>query len=210
MRSITVVESAVSNPPTTAPVELPTGHRPPRHGASSAEGAILDEISGYTVNYNREEGPFPVYAVGFIAAALLAGALVTANWALFSLGLIAFAFTYYNFPRTETGRPRLGANQYGIFIEGFGIIHWRAVDRVELAVIAVRALTLHELQITLKQPLHSALIADWRKVPWYRMLMRLPWKMAHNNVVRITLDPFDREPEDIHRTLLRMWRYYRS
>lgn len=170
----------------------------------------MDEFTGYTVNYNRDEGPFPVYAVGFIAAALLAGAFATRNWALFSLGLVAFAFAYYNFPRTETARPRLGANQYGIFIEGFGIIHWRAVDRIELAVIAVRALTLHELQITLRQPLHSALIADWRKVPWYRMLMRLPWKMAHNNVVRITLDPFDREPEDIHRTLLRMWRYYRS
>ena len=76
--------------------------------------------------------------------------------------------------------------------------------------IAVRALTLHELQIKLKQPLGSALVADWRKVPWYRRLMRLPWRMDHKNVIRITLDPFDREPDEIHRNMQRMWRHYRS
>jgi hypothetical protein len=29
-------------------------------------------------------------------------------------------------------------------------------------------------------------------------------------VVRVNLEPFDRTPDEIHRTFLRMWRYYRS
>ncbi len=152
----------------------------------------------------------PVYVGGAIAVALLVGSFLNGNIVLLILGIGALAVAYYNFPLTETGRPRLGANQYGIFVEGLGIIQWRAIDHLDLTEIAVRVLTLHELQIALKQPLSKALIADWRRLPWYRMLMRLPWKMTHNNVIRITLDPFDRAPDEVHRTLLRMWRHYRS
>ncbi len=168
------------------------------------------EMTGYTIAYGREEAPFPVYVGATLAVLLIAGGVLKANPILFGLGMLAFGFAYYNWPLAEVGRPRLGANQYGIFIEGFGIIAWRSVDRIELRQIAVRAFTLNELQVTLKGPLTNALIADWRKVPIYRQLMRLPWSMTHDNVVRVTLDPFDKEPDEIHRTFLRMWRHYRS
>jgi len=170
----------------------------------------VQEFSGYTVSYDRSEAGFPVYAAGSVAAALIVGAFVSGNWIFLALGLVAFIFAYYHFPLTETGKPRLGANQYGVFIDGFGLVRWGAIERVDVVVIAVRALTLHELQIALNRPLPSALMADWRKVPWWRVPMRLPWKMTHDNVIRITLDPFDQTPEDVHWTLLRMWRHYRS
>ncbi len=168
------------------------------------------EMNGYTVAYGRDEAPFPVYAAAGIAAVLITGGLYRANPILFGLGSVAAGFAYYNLPLAEVGRPRIGANQYGVFIEGFGIIQWRSIDSIELAQIAVRAVTLHELQITLKHPLTRALIKDWRKVPWYRQLMRLPWSMTHDNKVRIALDAFDKEPDEIHRTFQRMWRHYRS
>lgn len=168
------------------------------------------DVSGYTVAYGRDETQFPIYVM-LIAAAVFLFASFYTGWALlFAIGAIAGGVAYYNFPLLETGRPRLGANQYGIFIEGFGVIRWRAIERIDLVPIAVRVMTINELQIALKMPLQSALIADWRKMPWHRLLMRLPWTMTHDNVVRVNLDPFDREPEDIHRSLLRMFRYYRS
>jgi hypothetical protein len=71
-------------------------------------------------------------------------------------------------------------------------------------------MTVHELQIVLNAPLRSALVVDWRKQPIYRLLMRLPWRMDHNGAVRISLEPFDQPPDVIHRTFLRMWRFYRS
>jgi len=168
------------------------------------------EATGYTVAYARDEAGFPVYVAGFGAVMLLTAGLVKANPIFFGLGAVALGFTYYNYPLTETGRPRMGANQYGVFIEGFGIIAWRAVDKIDLVQIAVRAVTLTELQITLKVPLSRALIADWRRMPVYRQLMRLPWSMGYNNMIRVTLDAFDKEPDDIHRTFQRMWRYYRG
>jgi hypothetical protein len=40
--------------------------------------------------------------------------------------------------------------------------------------------------------------------------MRLPWCMDHSGVVLVNLEPFDQPADEIHRTFLRMWRYYRS
>jgi len=168
------------------------------------------DFNGYTVAYSRDETQFPIYVLAAAAAVFLTSSLFTGSMILFTLGAVAAGATYYNYPLLETGRPRIGANQYGIFIEGFGVIRWRAIDRIDLVPIAVRVMTINELQIALKMPLQSALIADWRNLPWHRLLMRLPWSMSPSNVVRVNLEPFEREPEDIHRAMLRMWRYYRS
>lgn len=170
----------------------------------------LGEASGFVVCYDADEAPFPAYVAGFFAAAFLAGAFITANWVFFLLGVGAFAFAYYNFPLTEKGRPRLGANQYGIFVDGLGLVRWSAIKGIDIVEIAFRAITFHEVHIALNQPVTRALMADWRKAPAWRLLMRVPWRMSHDNVIRIRVDPFDREPAEIHRTLLRMWRYYRS
>ena len=176
----------------------------------AADPAQTDETTGYTVGYGRGETAFPVYLTGFLAAALIAGWSAIGSLTMLALAAACLAFAYYNFPLTEAGRPCLGANQYGIFIEGFGLIRWRAIRSIELIAIAIRADTLNEVQIGLAQPLASALIADWRLVPWWRRGMRLVWRMGPDNVVRLKVDPLERSPDDIHRTLLRMWRFYRS
>jgi hypothetical protein len=168
------------------------------------------DAGGYSVSYGRDETRFPVFVVAVLSAACLAGAFFTGQTIWAALGIAGAGFTYYNIPLLETGRPVLGANQYGIFIQAFGLLRWRAVGRIELAAIAERDTTIHELQIALAVPLGSALVADWRKRPWHRSLMRMPWTMTWDNVVRVKLGPFDQPPDEIHRTLLRMWRHYRS
>jgi len=174
--------------------------------------ATLDEgnVGGYSVAYGRDDSYFPVYITAALALIFL-----TAAWIMDAVywlvpAAAAAAFTYYNIPLLETGRPTIGANQYGIFLQAFGLIRWRAIERIDLVQIAERAMTVHELQIVLGAPLISALVVDWRKQPNWRRFMRLPWRMSHNNMVRVNLEPFDQPPDQIHRTFLRMWRYYRS
>lgn len=167
------------------------------------------DAGGYSVTYGREEIQTPVYVIAFIAAATLAAAIVTGATLWLVLGVAAAGITYYNVPLLER-RPTMGANQYGVFIQGFGLIRWRAIERIDVVEIAVRASTIHELQIALNMRLSSALVADWRQQPFYRSLMRLPWTMARSNVVGVNLEPFNQEPEEIHRTLLRLWKHYRS
>lgn len=181
-------------------------------GTGTLRGDGVDErnVGGYSVTYNRDEIQFPVYVIALLAAAFLAAALVTGQTVWLALGAAAAGVAYYNFPLLETWRPTLGANQYGIFIQGFGLIHWRAIDRIDIVEIAERANTVHELQIGLNMLLSSALVADWRKLPFWRSLMRLPWSMGASNVVRLNLEPFSEPPEEIQRTLVRLWRYYRS
>ena len=167
------------------------------------------DAGGYSVTYGREEIQAPVYFIAFLAAVLLAAGLVWGSTVALALGVGAAGVAYYNFPLIER-RPIVGANQYGIFVQGLGLIRWTAIDRIDLVEIAVRASTIHELQIGLKARLSSALVADWRKLPFHRSLMRLPWSMARTNVVGVNLEPFNTEPDDIHRTLLRLWKHYRS
>ena len=173
--------------------------------------ATLDQsnVGGYSVAYTRDDSHFPLYITAALAAIFLTAAFITGALYWLLPGAAAAAFTYYNIPILET-RPAIGANQYGIFIQAFGLIRWRAIERIDLVEIAERAMTVHELQILLNAPLSSALVADWRKQPLYRLAMRLPWRMNHNNMVRINVEPFDQAPDAIHRTFLRMWRYYRS
>jgi hypothetical protein len=167
-------------------------------------------VGGYSVAYGRDDAYFPVYVTAALAAIFLTAAWMTGAMWWLVLAAAAVAFTYYNIPLLETGRPTIGANQYGIFIQAFGLIRWRAIERIDLVEIAERAMTIHELQIVLNAPLSSALVVDWRKQPTYRLAMRLPWRMNHANQVRVNVEPFDQPPDAIHRTFLRMWRYYRS
>jgi hypothetical protein len=174
-------------------------------------GALNEgNVGGYSVAYSRDDVYFPVYITAAMALIFITAAWITdaAYWLVPAAA--AASFTYYNIPLLDTGRPTIGANQYGIFIQAFGLIRWRAIARIDLVEIAERAMTVHELQIALDAPLGSALVADWRRRPVHRLLMRLPWRMDHRGVVRVNLEPFDRAPDEIHRTLLRMWRYYRS
>jgi hypothetical protein len=174
--------------------------------------ATLDErnVGGYSVAYGRDDTYFPVYITAALALIFCTTTWITGALYWLALALLAAAFTYYNIPLLETGRPTIGANQYGIFIQAFGLIRWRAIARIDLIQIAERAMTVHELQIVLNAPLSSALVVDWRRQPAHRWMMRQPWRMSHDNMVRINVEPFDQPPDAIHRTFLRMWRYYRS
>jgi hypothetical protein len=174
-------------------------------------GALNEgNVGGYSVAYSRDDVYFPVYVTAAMALIFITAGWITdaAYWLVPAAA--AAAFTYYNIPLLEIGRPTIGANQYGIFIQAFGLIRWRAIERIDISEIAERAMTVHELQIVLSAPLGSALVVDWRRQAPWRRFMRLPWRMNHNNMVRVNLEPFDRAPDEIHRTFLRMWRYYRS
>jgi hypothetical protein len=166
-------------------------------------------MHGYTVAYEREEIQFPVYVVGFIGAVMATIGVAIDNIVLIALALLAFGFAFYNFPLLETGKPRIGAGQYGIFAEGLGIVSWRSIKQIEMIPIEVRGTTSNELRITLEDPLDRALIADWRRRPFYRYLMRLPWIAAPNNVIRVPLDVFDRPAEEIFHSFTRMMGFFR-
>ncbi len=169
-----------------------------------------DDIAGYTVAYEREDIAFPIYAMTTIAAALVIAGIVQQLPILIGVALLPAAVAYYNLPLLETGRPRLGAGQYGLFIEGLGLLSWRAIAGIELVETHDRGVPTHELHIAVKQSISEALLADWRSRPLIRRFMRLPWSASNPALIRIPLDILDRPAGEIHDSLLRQWRYNRS
>ena len=78
-------------------------------------------VGGYSVAYGRDDSYFPVYITAALALIFLAASWITSALYWLPLALAAAGFTYYNIPLLETGRPTIGANQYGIFIQAFGL-----------------------------------------------------------------------------------------
>lgn len=180
-------------------------------GRETLGGAVTEkDFISYTVAYDQDEIQFPVYVLGAIAVGLLVAAALYVNPALLALGFLAACAALYNFPLIETGRPRLGAGQHGLFIEGLGLIAWRSIDRIEILPDVVRGVTFDLLEIELKTPIDRALIIDWRKRPWWRWAMRLPAWVSGGRSIKVTLGVLDRPPLEIRDTFLRMWRYHRG
>lgn len=168
-----------------------------------------EDYSGYIVAYEQEEIQFPVYVLFVIALAFIAAAVVMQMPILMPLGLLALGFAYYNYPLLETGRPRIGAGQYGVFLEGLGIIAWGAVEGIEEGYENTRGVEHSIMLIKLRQPVERALIADWRERPIWRFMMRLPWTMPDKETVRVPLDILDRPSGDILKSFVRMMTFYR-
>ena len=168
------------------------------------------DIVGYTIGYDQDDIHFPIYLMTALAAVLLLAGLFKGIPILIGVGLLPAAVAYYNLPLLESGRPRIGSGQYGLFIEGLGLISWRAVDSIDTIELIERTGTSHDLIIGLKKPVPEALLADWRSRPWLRRPMRLPWRLATETEIRIPLDILDRPAAEIKDTFVRMWRFNRG
>jgi hypothetical protein len=175
-----------------------------------AEAKVPDFIErSFHLPYGPDAGDFRfnVMAILTVLAAVLFFA--TGYNTLVVVGAATGCTAYYFWPLVDKKTPRIGGGQYGVFIDGFGLISWRAISDVQLITYATRFNEEHELQFRLRASLDRALLADWRALPVWRLLMKLPWTMTHENVVRIALAPFAPPPEDIHREFERLWKYYR-
>lgn len=173
--------------------------------ASEVETLISD---GYAVGYAPEKGRFRVVG-SFTLALIFFGIWMYRGH---DLALVLFALfaasSYYFFPLVETRKARLGAGQYGMFLEGLGIIPWGAIKDITLNSYYVRTMDIHDLHIALAKSPPKAMLADWRSLPWPRLLMRLPWSMNQEKLIKVNLEPFGNNPQAIVDALNRQRRLY--
>lgn len=170
---------------------------------------VVTEPSGFAIGYARGKGAFRVFISTALFLVLAAVAARMGSGIAMVLAAVFGVIAFYSFPLIEEGKARLGANQYGVFIEGFGLISWRGIRDVKVATRAIRSITVHELHIHLSRPIAQAVIADWRQtMPYYRLLMRLPWKMPSDQVVAVDLEPFASTPDEIVAEIKRRQTYF--
>ncbi len=159
---------------------------------------------GYLLRYSHRSGDFNVNVMALASALLFILFLVQGYPPLLIPAVAAFCVAYYYYPLKE-GRPRIGGGEYGLFIDGLGLISWRAISGIETVAFTSRVAQTFELHIHLRTPLEQALLADWRRLPLWRLLMKLPWHMGKDGVIRIPLEPFAPRPEEIRSNFVRLW-----
>ena len=173
-----------------------------------ADVASTIDPNGFAVGYEHGKGTFRVYISAAFAIGLAAAAFETGSGIALILCAGFAVVSFYFYPLIEADRARLGANEYGVFIEGFGLISWRGIKEIRLATRAVRNIEINELEITLSKTIGNAVLADWRKLPWHRLLMRLPWRMPNDRKVLVDLEPFAGKPDRTLSEVQRRWRYF--
>lgn len=164
--------------------------------------------SGFAIGYASEKGVFRVYICLIFAVGLAALWWFRGSEIALTLAVLFALTSYYFYPLVETSKIRFGAGEHGVFIEGFGVVPWRAIGNVEIATTAVRTIEINELKISLNKALPNALIADWRSLPYHRLLMKLPWSMDRDGVIRINLEPFALPPDAILSAFERNRRFF--
>lgn len=165
-------------------------------------------MTGYAVGYAPAKGEFRVYISLVLAAGFVLGYYIRQSEIALLVASLFLIAAYYYYPLVETGKVRLGAGEHGVFIEGFGVIPWRSIGDIRLVKVALRTMQNDELHIQLSRGLPDALMADWRSMPYHRLLMRLPWTMGKDNIVRVKLEPFAGKPEDIVAALKRNRKFF--
>jgi len=165
---------------------------------------------GFALSYARDKGGFRVYFSFVLGIALLGAGVMRESEMALTLGILFLIVVYYFYPLIETDKVRIGAGEHGIFIEGFGVIPWRSVDNIELTTYAVRTIEVSELKIKLSHDFSNSRLVDRRALPWYRLLMKLPWKMNQDKCICINLEPFPGRPKDILAALHRTQRCFSS
>lgn len=167
-------------------------------------------FTGFTVAYEQDELQFPVWVLILLAVVLFLTSLSQGSFVLMMLSAALGGFAFHSFPLLEAGATRLGANHDGFFIDGLGRIGWRFIDAISLADVIVRGNLYKEADIALSAPLATALLDDARCQPLHRRLMRKPFYLKSNTEIRVPLDIFDRPPDDIVASLVRIWVHNRG
>jgi hypothetical protein len=163
---------------------------------------------GYVLAYGRDSGDLSFNIMAFLAVLLLGLSVVTNYAPLLMPAVAAACVAYYHYPLKER-TPRIGAGQYGIFIDGLGLIGWRSISNIDAVPTTSKLGDVYELQIRLNKPLDYALLADWRRLPIWRLLMKLPWNMSEDDLIRIPLKVFDPPAQEIRSNFIRLSDHFR-
>lgn len=154
----------------------------------------------FTVGFHR--GQSSVLVFGSLAFGIIfAGVGLAGGMPLLAVAALApLANAYWHYPMIEKGRPQLGANEEGLFLERAGFIDWGAIRMTDVKRSKSRNADLVRLDVLLTRPLKDALASAQRCPPWKRFMMR-NWKRTPREhgreLVAINLHTLDADPDEL-------------
>lgn len=168
--------------------------------AEKHEDSERQEPVPFTVGFNRSQSEGLVYGsllLGLIFAAIgIAGGMPLL--AVASLAPIAIA--YWHYPMIEKGRPQLGANEDGLYVERIGFIDWAAIRMTDVKRTSVRNIDVIRLDVLLTRPLDNAVVKS-QTVPFWKKFMMRNWKLTPREhgreLIAVNLHTLAADPDEI-------------
>lgn len=168
--------------------------------AVSKEETAKPEPVPFTVGFNRGQSE------GIVYGSLLLGILFAVIGIVGGLPLLAVAaiaplgIAYWHYPMIEKGRPQLGANEDGLYVERIGFIDWAAIRMTDVKRTSVRNIELVRLDVLLTRPLDNAVTKSQTFPVWKKFMMR-NWKRTPREhgreLIAINLHTLAADPEEI-------------
>lgn len=168
--------------------------------AVSKEEPQKPEAVPFTVGFNRGQSEGLVYG-SLLLGIMFAGIGVVGDLPLLAVaGLAPLGIAYWHFPMIEKGRPQLGANEDGLYVERIGFIDWAAIRMTDVKRTSVRNMELVRLDVLLTRPLDNAVTKAQSFPVWKKFMMR-NWKRTPREhgreLIAINLHTLAADPEEI-------------
>lgn len=154
----------------------------------------------FTVGFNRSQSESIVYG-SLILGILFAVIGIVGNLPLLALAALApLAIAFWHYPMIEKGKPQLGANEDGLYVERIGFIDWAAIRMTDVKRTSVRNIELVRLDVLLTRSLDDAVTKAQTFPVWKKFMMR-NWKRTPREhgreLIAINLHTLAADPEEI-------------
>jgi len=154
----------------------------------------------FTVSFNRRQSEGIVFGCALLGLAFAAAGLAGGLPLLALAALAPFAIAYWHYPMVEKGKPQLGANEEGLYVERIGFIDWAAIRMMDVKRTSVRNIELVRLDVLLTRPLDAA-VAKAQTFPIWKKIMMRNWKRIKREhgreLIEIDLHTLSADPDEI-------------
>ncbi|MEO9530015.1 hypothetical protein [Roseibium sp.] len=171
-----------------------------RKAAQTNEEPSKPEPVPFTVGFNRSQSEILVYGSLLLGVLFAAIGIVGGMPLLAIAGIAPIAIAYRHYPMIEKGKPQLGANEDGLYVERIGFIDWAAIRMTDVKRSTVRNVEIVRLDVLLTRSLDNAVIKA-QSVPFWKKFMMRNWKRTPREhgreLLAINLHTLSADPEEI-------------
>jgi hypothetical protein len=154
----------------------------------------------FTVGFNRGQSEGIVYGCALLGVLFAVIGLVGDLPLLALAGAAPLAMAYWHYPMIEKGKPQLGANEEGLYVERIGFIDWAAIRMTDVKRTSARNMELVRLDVLLTRPLENA-VTKAQSFPLWKKFMMRNWKRTPREhgreLIAINLHTLAADPDEI-------------
>ncbi|POF34825.1 hypothetical protein [Roseibium marinum] len=168
--------------------------------AQKPENSEQQAAVAFTVSFNRSQSEVIVYGCLLLGVLFAAIGLFTGIYLLALAAVAPIAMAYWHYPMIERGKPQLGANEEGLYVERIGFIDWTAIRMTDVKRKTVRNIEQARLDVLLTRPLDNALTRA-QAFPFWKKYMKRNWKRSRREhgreLIAIDLHTLAADPDEI-------------